>query len=180
MTNPYAASAAVLDAPEATGDTYEPRIFALNGRIGRLRYLAYTWLYTLLLGVPIGILLGMALEAMQASESVFDMATSIAAAPILFIVARRRLQDLDVSGWVALLAVVPFINGIFGLYLLFRGGTEGPNSYGPAPSPNPRALKVVGLIIPVLFVGGIIAAIAIPAYQGYVKRAAGTSAQQAR
>jgi hypothetical protein len=41
MSNPYAAPDAVL-SDVAEDETYEPQIFSVNGRIGRLRYLAYS------------------------------------------------------------------------------------------------------------------------------------------
>ena len=45
----------------------------------------------------------------------------------------RRWHDLDKSGWYALLGLIPYVNFIVGLYLLFAPGTDGPNQYGPAP-----------------------------------------------
>ena len=51
----------------------------------------------------------------------------------------KRLHDLDMSGWYWLLLFIPFVNLIFGLYLLFRDGTIGSNQYGP--DPKGRILK---------------------------------------
>lgn len=45
----------------------------------------------------------------------------------------RRLHDLDKSGWMAALIILPIVNIIFCLYLLLKKGTEGPNRYGPDP-----------------------------------------------
>jgi uncharacterized membrane protein YhaH (DUF805 family) len=45
----------------------------------------------------------------------------------------RRLHDINASGWYLLLSLVPLVNFILGLTLLFKKGTEGPNQYGPDP-----------------------------------------------
>lgn len=47
--------------------------------------------------------------------------------------AARRLHDLNYSGWYQLLGLVPIINIILGLFMLFKRGTQGPNDYGPDP-----------------------------------------------
>ena len=45
----------------------------------------------------------------------------------------RRLHDLNKTGWLALLMLVPVVNTIFSLYLLFAPGTVGANDYGADP-----------------------------------------------
>lgn len=45
----------------------------------------------------------------------------------------KRLHDVNLSGWFALLILIPSINFIFFLYLLFAGGTIGMNKYGYDP-----------------------------------------------
>jgi uncharacterized membrane protein YhaH (DUF805 family) len=47
-------------------------------------------------------------------------------------VSVRRMHDLDKSGWMVLLALVPLVNFYY-LYLLLQPGTPGPNRYGPDP-----------------------------------------------
>ncbi len=110
------------------------------------------------------------------------------------IIGIRRLHDLNRTGWWMLLQLLPFAGGIlsalhigavfmvvsvvvslvFGLYLIFAKGTEGVNDYG-VQRPTPQWEKVVGWIYIVLVFGvavvGVLAAISIPAYQDYVKRA---------
>ena len=44
----------------------------------------------------------------------------------------RRLHDVGKSGWMLLLAVIPFVN-FYLLYLLVQPGDPGPNAYGPDP-----------------------------------------------
>jgi uncharacterized protein YqgC (DUF456 family) len=79
----------------------------------------------------------------------------------------QRSHDFNMSGWISLLALVPLVNLMF----WFIPGTDGTNRFGAKTPPN-SGLVLVGLwIVPLLFIGGIIAAISIPAYQDYVKRA---------
>jgi Tfp pilus assembly protein PilE len=46
------------------------------------------------------------------------------------------------------------------------------NNYGAPPPPNPLGVKILGLLFPILFITGMLAAIAIPAYVDYQQRAA--------
>ncbi len=48
-------------------------------------------------------------------------------------VAIRRLHDTDKSGWLLLIALVPFVGAIILLVFMILEGTNGPNQYGPAP-----------------------------------------------
>ncbi|MBR2519581.1 MAG: DUF805 domain-containing protein [Selenomonadaceae bacterium] len=45
----------------------------------------------------------------------------------------RRLHDLNKTGWLALLVLVPVVNVFFALYLLFAPGSVGANDYGADP-----------------------------------------------
>lgn len=48
----------------------------------------------------------------------------------------RRCHDVEKSGWWLLLGMVPYINIAWGLYLIFKRGTVGPNRYGDDPIRN--------------------------------------------
>lgn len=176
MSNPYATPEAVLSESAAGDETYDPKFFALHGRIGRLRFFAYNSLATILLTFVVGILLAVLIPvvAVGAKSPVAGfLAMAIAYIPILgaaLIITKRRFNDLNRSGWWALLLLVPFVNFVAWLYLQFGPGTEGPNDYGLPPSKNSVLLVIAGLIVPVIIVG-ILAAVAIPAYQSYVQRA---------
>jgi heme/copper-type cytochrome/quinol oxidase subunit 2 len=80
----------------------------------------------------------------------------------------QRCHDFDVSGWLSILfIVIP----LAALLLWIIPGTKGPNRYGPPSEPNTTLTVIAGLILPFVVVAGILAAVAIPAYQDYVKRA---------
>ena len=93
------------------------------------------------------------------------------------IITKRRLNDLNHSGWWSLLLFVPFVNIIVGLYLTFGSGTDGPNDYGLPPAKNSPLLLIGGLLLPIVFIG-ILAAVALPAYQKYLMRAEAAKLQQ--
>ena len=50
-----------------------------------------------------------------------------------YLLAIRRLHDLDLSAFFILLSFVPVVSFFFALYVIFKKGTEGPNAYGPDP-----------------------------------------------
>ena len=79
----------------------------------------------------------------------------------------QRSHDMDWNGWTALLAFIPFV----GLLWIFKSGTAGSNRYGAPPPANTLGVKIVALFLPAVAVIGIVAAIALPAYQGYVQKA---------
>ena len=171
------------------------RFFDAVSRIGRLRYFAYGMGIFLLI-LPALILAGM----LWALKMPFLGGVVIVAAYIFMITMGivfgvRRLHDLGWSGWwmlVTPVSVICTVCNFFGLFpggvawlpllielavfvfylvLLFTPGTQGDNRFGPPPPPN-STWVIVGawsfLIVP--FFGGIVAAIAIPAYQDFIAR----------
>jgi hypothetical protein len=79
----------------------------------------------------------------------------------------QRCHDFNTSGWLSVLALIPFV----GLIFYFIPGTDGPNRWGNPTKPNSGRAVALACIVPLIFVVGIVAAIAIPQYQQYVARA---------
>jgi len=48
-------------------------------------------------------------------------------------VSVRRLHDVNKSGWMILVALIPFVGAIWLLVLMIMEGTQGENSYGASP-----------------------------------------------
>jgi uncharacterized membrane protein YhaH (DUF805 family) len=158
-------------------ETYTPKFFALDGRIGRVRYLAYS-IGAGLLMMPVMILLvGMsaftgALTDSAGGGGLFGALIAYGLSfAVTVILARRRLHDLGKTAWLGLLLFVPFVNFIVALWMLFAAGDAQANEYGPPPGPNTKGVIILAWILPVIFVVGILAAISIPAYQDYVNKA---------
>ncbi len=168
VTNPYASpTAAVADLDQPYG---EARIFSFTGRLGRVRFIAYSAAVWLVIGLAQALFLATGLVT-PGTDSVFTVVPGLLVLIGGFVLIVRRCHDCDDAGWWSLLILVPFVNIIFGLFLLFMTGTRGDNRYGPQTPPNGAGVIALAWILPVFFVIGILAAISIPAYQKYVQRA---------
>ncbi|WP_413438733.1 DUF805 domain-containing protein [Sulfuriferula sp. GW1] len=166
--NPYQVPQSNVDH-QGQDDYSEVKVLSISGRIGRLRYLGYTMGYGMLIyiafaaiggvmiamGLPRGIFMGMVVIGY-----VLAMVLSI-------MLTIQRAHDFDKTGWLALLAFIPLLNLIF----WFVPGTEGENRFGKQTPPNRGGLVWVVVAILAIAMIGILAAIAIPAYQSYVHRA---------
>jgi uncharacterized membrane protein YhaH (DUF805 family) len=52
---------------------------------------------------------------------------------VLFAALSRRFHDIEQSGWMSLLVIVPVVGALTPFAMLFMRGTEGANTYGPPP-----------------------------------------------
>lgn len=172
------------DAPESeiidqsSTEYAEIDLFSTSQRIGRVRYLAYNFASYFLILFVFGIGAAIIIPFISGDSNnvnVTSMGFAIVAFYVLpfivsLILARRRLHDLGNTGWMGLLYLIPLVNLVFFLYLLFAPGIKGKNQYGLQPKPNTVGTWIFGLIAPI-FIIGVLAAIAIPAYQDYTERA---------
>ena len=191
-SNPYRAPDAVLDST-AGEETYEPSVFSSKGRIGRMRFIAYmTGIYLVTLGLlfVIGLVSGFDAFA-NADFEAFSVPLLIGAAVfyigltvVAIVFGKRRLNDLNRSGWWLLLFFAPgilsAINEMLGLvafipylaltiYMLFFSGSSGSNNYGPAPAANSTGVLILAwlaIAMLALAVVGMILAILIPQFAG--------------
>jgi len=165
--NPYrspAASVADQDADEFS----DVKIFSAAGRLGRVRYIGYsvgmTLLFYLVIGLGAGLSAGTGIGFLGGAVIVAGVVGMLIVGVLLTI---QRCHDFDMSGWLSLLLVVPLAPLLFWII----PGTKGGNRFGAPTPPNSTGVVLLALIFPMLFVVGILAAIAIPAYQDYVHRA---------
>ena len=170
--NPYAAPRAnVMRGESAEQDHGEVKVLAVSGRIGRVRYIAYSIGLSLLVLAVALIVAGLAAvavgDAMAAIVPV--MIGYIAMIVIQFLPAIQRSHDMNVTGWLSLIVLVPFGPFVF----MLAPGTRGENDYGKVPPPNGIGVILLAWLLPAsIIVVGILAAIAVPAYQDYAQRAA--------
>lgn len=111
----------------------ELKSFNCKGRLNRARY----WKYGITTGILSAVVSGVSVVVVGNIDellgmivgSVMGLIISILNIPFLI----RRAHDLNRSGWFLLIALIPFVNFVFFIYLGFFKGTDGPNSYGPDP-----------------------------------------------
>lgn len=118
---------------EQSAEYVEFDFFSMQ-RIGRLRYLAYSTIVTI---IGFGIIMLLVMIAGSNSPSghnnpvdmiVFIVLMSMGVVNLILTV--RRFHDFNISGLFILLIVVPFINIFLSLALLLVSGTAGPNRFG--------------------------------------------------
>ncbi|MBZ5488987.1 DUF805 domain-containing protein [Halomonas aquamarina] len=122
---------------------YQPRMLQIRGRIGRLRYIAYSLSLTLLFFsmafLTIEVIPRFTEDALL--RQIFSIAmlfSTIVMGLMAAVLTIRRLNDLNATGWAVIVALVPMINLIFTLFLVFGPGSKGENRYGRPPVPNGR------------------------------------------
>lgn len=171
--NPYTTpKAKVTDPDEEYG---EIKVFSASGRLGRVRYIGYSIGLPLLIGL-LGVFLSGAIGAFAGKAVVLPMVVLMYGAifVLLVMLTIQRAHDFDTTGWLAILVIVPLANLIF----WFIPGTDGENRFGKKTPPNGIGVILLACIIPLVFVVGILAAIAIPAYSDYVQRAKAAQVQK--
>lgn len=133
------------------------KLFSTRGRMGVLKYAAQTFVWTVAFGLIIFALLaatGMA-SAGEASPVVVGVSL-VLALPFLFLMCClmvKRLHDINMSGWFALLMLVPVVGSFFALYMMLRPGKAEANRFG-APAVTKGWEKVVGGLYVALMVVG--------------------------
>ena len=122
-----------------TGPRYEPdkdlqsMFLRYDNRLNRKRYIMrclMLWAAVTVITTLIGFVAG----AVQVS-AISKLGTVISIASIIpsFMLMIRRLHDLDRPTWWCVGAIIPVVNLVLAIYLLFFKGTDGPNQYGPDP-----------------------------------------------
>jgi uncharacterized membrane protein YhaH (DUF805 family) len=141
--------------------------FSVEGRIGRLRFLAWTMVLSLVTLPIVGIFALIALGLVSGESTTgliiggilaFFLFLGFFIVSILFSV--QRLHDIGWSGWLWLLNIVPFVGSFFPFVIMVVPGNTGANQYGPPPPPNSTAVKVLCslwvVFIALIFAGGIL------------------------
>ncbi len=185
-TNPYDAPVANVADTFGADEVQTVKIFSPSGRMGRVRYIGYSMGLMLAAGLAAALLAGIlgAAGAFQTDGFPVLGGIGIGLAAMLYIAAVvisvfwsiQRLHDLNLSGWWVVLFFVPFINylatPILTIVFWFVPGSKQANQFGAPPEPNTAGPIVLAATMPLLLVGAILAAIAIPAYHDYTERAA--------
>lgn len=167
--SPYAPPRSTVGTPEQAFATLKP--FSVEGRIGRLRFLAWTMVLTLvMLGVgSIAVLIGLAVISAESTSGIvlgclLLIVLGIASLVVSIQISVQRLHDMGCSGWLWLLNLVPFVGSLFPFVIMLVPGSARANQYGPPPPPNSTAVKVLSALwlaaIALFLVGAISGGIA--------------------
>lgn len=164
--------------PASATDYGEINLLSARGRLGRVRYIGYSMGIGLVINVIGGLLGGAGALLEEGGGHLAGLAVGgaiivlvLLALVVSVMLAIQRLHDFDASGWWSVLVIVPFANLVLYLVMLIMPGTQGPNHFGNPPPPNTTGVILLASILPLIVVIGIVAAIAIPAYQDYLERA---------
>ncbi len=181
MDNPFHAPEADVISPD---EGYAPlKILGFSGRLGRLRYLVYSFVSMLIFGIAMAAVIGLivAVTGQPVVTSEDSLSPAVVVAYVILLIPMlivslmfgiRRLHDMNLSGWFIILMLIPFVSAVFYLVLLFWPGTKGPNRFGPPPPPNSTGIKIGAAVLILFLIASMLAAIAVPAYQKYLQRAA--------
>jgi uncharacterized membrane protein YhaH (DUF805 family) len=161
---PYATPKAAV--AEALPEFGELKFIGIDGRIGRLRYLARL-IVLVLASLPLYFIAASFLAASETLGWLVTAIVSIAFIAVFTMIGVQRLHDIGWSGWLWLINLIPLIGDVFRLLMLIIPGSTAANRFGSPPPPNSRAVKTLALLWVAIIVLGIVAAIAIPAYMGY-------------
>lgn len=120
----------------------ELKVFTIQGRIGRLRYLAWS----LVLMVAVGIFAAICAALMTSSLIVGGLFGTVAVVGFFIVsvqIGAQRLHDAGWSAWLLLLNLVPVVGSLFPFVLVVVPGNLGANQYGPPQPPNSKAVKIL-------------------------------------
>lgn len=154
--SPYAPPQA--NVAEQLPEFGELKPFGVTGRIGRLRYLAWSLVLILVMAPALGIAaLGMGIS--DTVGIILIAGVTLAMVVVSVQIGVQRLHDIGWSGWLYLLNLVPIVGSVFPLLMLLIPGNAGANRYGPPQPPNSTAVKVLASLWLVILLLVVIAAI---------------------
>jgi uncharacterized membrane protein YhaH (DUF805 family) len=162
--SPYAPPRAAVG--ESLPEFSTLKVFTINGRIGRLRFLAWTLVLTVVMLAISGVLFTVGLGIAAASPTtavvigfLVGIVALVASVCVSVQITVQRLHDLGWSGWLWFLHLVPFVGSIFPILLMVLPGNAGANQYGAPPPPNSTGVKILSILwlafIPLIIVLGV-------------------------
>src|SRR5690554_4256564 len=138
--SPYASPLAMVVQDD--NEVGELNIWGVNGRIGRMRYVAWSMVYSLAI-LPVALICALAFNISTWLGGLLAVVALIGAIIVGVQISVKRLHDIGWSGWLLLIALVPLVGSIFQIITFVMPGTKGSNLYGPPPPENSQAVKVI-------------------------------------
>ena len=162
-TNPYSIPQSNLTVD--TEDYGEIRLFSSQGRIGRLRYMAYSFsiIYgALILAAVLVFVFPNLLDTTGYKLDGILVTIGLGVLLCMFIpvlLSIQRLHDIDRSGWFILLFFIPLLNAVLMLALIFMPGSAERNQFGAPPPPNGLLVTLFGALPLILMLFGMLSSI---------------------
>ncbi len=138
-----------------------------DGRFGRLSYLAWLFIIGMIYSCVFGITVALGFFAVfNSAERSFNALFSsglgltaiglsvisiIAMFVAMICITVRRLHDLNKSGWLFLVFLIPLVGTVFSIYVMAAKGTDGENKFG-VKRPTEQTEKVIGSLYLVLMI----------------------------
>lgn len=168
--------------PTASADG-QVQLFSASGRIGRVRYIGWSvglWILSFVLLFTIRAIATRLGHHGGGAVSLLVFAVNFGLVVVAILFAIQRIHDFDISGWLAVLLIVPIVNFFFAIALMVIPGTDGSNRYGSKPPANSVGVTVLAAIAPLLLIAylGILFSAAVSAYQAYGHKAHMAQQQQ--
>ena len=128
--------------PYQEDKTISEIFFTAKGRLNRWRYFKRSMLL-IFLEIVLAIIIAVAFfdpsgEDLTPMGYILLFIMIAIFLPVHYLLAARRLHDLNKTGWLCLVMMIPAVNAPFGIYLLFAPGTVGANQYGADPLEGKR------------------------------------------
>ncbi|WP_269532028.1 DUF805 domain-containing protein [Chitinimonas sp. BJYL2] len=125
-----------------------------SGRIGRVRYISIVLglvvVYSALLSLT-GLLLTLSGVSPVVAERTLQLFSAVLFVPLMGAIlfwSIERVHDMGLSGWVALVVFVPYVNLLFWLW----PGKREANAYGPQPTSASLLLRMLVLMVVAILV----------------------------
>ena len=118
----------------------EVDLFSTDGRIGRKRYFLYSVVLPFILFWSLASIAGVLVHMGSVATLASYVILGLAGLAMIFMLVRltiQRCHDFNKSGWLSVLAVIPFANIVFALV----PGTNGLNQYGEVPQPANKVIN---------------------------------------
>jgi len=134
------------------------RVFTLEGRIGRLRFMA--WNMALSAAAIVAFIVCMRMTKLSlVAAGLFGAIGVIAFLAISLIFSVRRLHDAGWSAWLLLVNLIPGVGGFFSLLLMVVPGNREANKFGPPAPPDTSGVRILSALwivfLALIFVGAL-------------------------
>lgn len=153
LPSPYATPKASMG--QNLEEVGELNIWGIEGRLGRMRYIAWSMVYMFAM-LPVLLISILVLNASLWLGGLLIFTAAIAAIVLAIQISVKRLHDIGWSGWLLLLSLIPVVGSIFQLLIFVIPGSQAHNRYGAPPPANSTAVKVLFWIWVALLCSGFV------------------------